>query len=75
MSNEHDYQNMDKWELINSLSIIKPTSVQIRKTTSAIAKIYEELSDSNTKLANRVYWLNLIIAIATVAGVLVALLD
>jgi len=50
-------------------------SVQEKKIISAIAKIFEEVSNSNEKLANRVFWLELIIAIATVAGVFITFID
>ena len=74
MALEHNYKDMDKWDLIDSLSIItgEPT-IQQRKIVSSIARIYEELADSNKSVATRVFYLNVVIALATVSGVVVSM--
>jgi len=79
---DKDYEKMDKWKLINSLSIIPQTqSLQDRKVITAISKIFEELtesfekvSDSNRKLSNRIFWLELIIALSTFIGVVISII-
>lgn len=72
--NRYDYKNMNKWDLIDSLSIIpEHPIIQERRIVSAIAKIFEEVNNSNEKLSNRLVWLNIVIAIATIAGVFVAI--
>jgi|GEM_PF-5709798 len=72
--NMYDYKNMNKWDLIDSLSIIPEHPIlQERRIVSAIAKIFEEVNNSNEKLSNRLFCLNIVIAIATVAGVFVAI--
>jgi len=76
MSN-NNFEEMEKWELIKSLSIIQTQqSVQDRKITTAIAKIFEEVTESfenvsksSDNLANRIFGIELIIAISALAGI------
>jgi hypothetical protein len=76
MALNHNYKDMDKWELIDSLSLItgEPT-IQQRKIVSSMAKIFEELGNSNKTLANRVFYLNIVIALSAVAGVIVSIVN
>jgi len=47
----------------------------IEKSVNTLRQSMENISSSSTKLGLKVFWLNIILAAATVSGVIIALLE
>lgn len=63
-------------EVLAELRTVRPdTPAALALATEAVAAAIEHAAAASDALARRVYWLNVVLAVATVAGVVVAALQ